>query len=67
MSELGETFTRFRSVFAKDNVGENVLGANFYIEEVFVGDLIFSSATLLNDQQVVSAARMWRGSNLFLR
>ena len=30
------TFTRFKSVFANDNVGENVLGANFYIEDVFV-------------------------------
>ena len=31
-------FARLKSVFAKDNVRENVLGANFYIEDVFVGD-----------------------------
>ena len=34
-------FTCFKSVFAKDNVWENVLGANFYNEDVFVGDLLF--------------------------
>ena len=32
------TFTRLKSVFGKDKVRENVLGANFYIEDVFVGD-----------------------------
>ena len=32
------TSTRLKSVFAKDKVRENVLGANFYIEDVFVRD-----------------------------
>ena len=33
-------FTHLKSVFAKDNVRENLLGANFYIEDVFVGDIL---------------------------
>ena len=31
------TFTRLKSVFAKDKVRENVLSANVYIEDVFMG------------------------------
>ena len=31
------TFIRFKSIFATDDVRENVLGASFYIEDVFVG------------------------------
>ena len=31
------TFTRFKSVFSNDNIQENVFGANFYIEDIFVG------------------------------
>ena len=37
-------FTRFKFVFANDNVRKNVLGANFYIEDVFVG-YIYSLTT----------------------
>ena len=37
MSELGIVYS-FKIHFTKDNVRENVLGAKFYIEHVFVGD-----------------------------
>ena len=38
MSELGNFYSS-KIRFWKDNVGENVLGANFYIKDVFVGDI----------------------------